>query len=213
VAWDLNSTQRELASGLSQPNPFVWLFEVVVPSSPATMLRLAANTSHVNFGVNSNGDAIRYERAAFTVSVLSETSDGKLPSIQVAAGNPTREIQALIEEYDGLIGQTAKLYLVNVGAVEAGALMTYTGEVISTQSTEKAVSCEVGAYTLQNQRLPSNRALRDFCRFKYKSNRCGYTGAIADCDKSLDGPNGCRAHSNETRFGGFPGNPPSGAGL
>jgi len=152
VAWDLNPTQRELASGLSQPNPFVWLFEVVVPSSPATMLRLAANTSDVNFGVNSDGDSIRYKRAAFTVSALSEGSDGKLPSIQVAAGNPTREIQALIEEYDGLIGQTAKLQLVNVGA-------------------------------------------------------------IVDCDKSPDGPNGCRAHSNETRFGGFPGNPPSGAGL
>ena len=43
------------------------------------------------------------------------------------------------------------------------------------------------------------------CPFTFKDGWCDYKGEIPDCDKTYSGPNGCKAHNNEVRFGGFVG--------
>jgi hypothetical protein len=35
--------------------------------------------------------------------------------------------------------------------------------------------------------------------------QCGYIGALATCDLTLNGANGCRFHNNEQRMGACPG--------
>jgi hypothetical protein len=43
------------------------------------------------------------------------------------------------------------------------------------------------------------------CRYlrRYKGAQCGYAGALASCDGTFNGPNGCVAHANQARYGGF----------
>lgn len=61
---------------------------------------------------------------------------------------------------------------------------------------------------LSGVQLPVRLVVPNVCMWAYKSARCGYSGAIATCDKGLDTPNGCKVHFGSTAtlpFGGFPG--------
>lgn len=204
MAWELDGPQQQQIGALSNQFPFVWLFEVRVPSDSASRIRIANYTKDVTFGQDSTGADIVYTKWPFQVEDLNEDSGASLPTITVTVSNITREIQAFIEEYDGLVGQQCELQLVNVSTLASGAYLEYTGEVIALQADESAVALEVGSYNLQRQVFPSNRALKNFCRHRYQGNRCGYTGSLPTCDKSLNGPDGCVVHGNEPRFGGFP---------
>uniref|UniRef100_UPI002B053875 hypothetical protein n=2 Tax=Aeromonadaceae TaxID=84642 RepID=UPI002B053875 len=77
-------------------------------------------------------------------------------------------------------------------------------EIVSSSSPDYAVSIELGAENPLMRMFPGRTQMRDRCSFRYKSACCGYTGALPSCDLTLTGDNGCRAHQNESRFGGAP---------
>ncbi len=61
------------------------------------------------------------------------------------------------------------------------------------------------AFDLAGVRAPKRQCVANICQWKYKSVQCGYTGALATCDKTLDA---CKAHFGSTAelpFGSFPG--------
>ncbi len=67
------------------------------------------------------------------------------------------------------------------------------------------VTLTCGHDRLLSHLVPAGRFVRDACRWRYKAtDECGYTGSLATCSKRLEGPNGCRAHGNVERFGGWP---------
>lgn len=67
-----------------------------------------------------------------------------------------------------------------------------------------------------NINLPFCNYNRDFCRWVFDSAECGFStygelnttnyrlAKATSCDHTLKGPNGCTAHKNTRRFGGFP---------
>jgi phage-related protein len=83
-----------------------------------------------------------------------------------------------------------------------------------------------GKFNVLGIKLPQGMYHRNFCNWKFKSRECGFmwqgggagypnvTGTLdsenfpfADatkCDHTLKGSNGCLAHNNVKRFGGFP---------
>ena len=207
MSWDTSTGDNALINANSLDLPFVWLLEVEVPTTPPSRVRICRYTESIDYGVNSSGQAINYEPFPFSIEKIEEDSEGTLPSIAISVSNVTREIQALLEAYGGLIGQVTRLMLVNVTDLNGSPLLEYAGEVVSLTASESAVVFEVAAFRLASQPVPSKRALSDFCRFKYKGGRCGYTGALPTCDKVLGGDNGCEAHANQERFGGFPSMP------
>ena len=207
MSWNTSDADNALLNANSLNFPFVWLFEVEVPTVPPSRARLCRYSEAIEYGVNSAGAPINYEPFPFSVEKIDEDSEATLPSIAISVSNVTREIQALLEAYGGLIGQATRLQLVNTTALGSPPLLMYDGEVVSLTASEAAVVFEVAAFRLARQPVPSKRALSDFCRFKYKGGRCGYTGALPTCDKVLGGENGCEAHSNQERFGGFPSMP------
>jgi phage-related protein len=71
-----------------------------------------------------------------------------------------------------------------------------------TTADEKWVSFTLGAPSPFRVRFPRNRILKDYCRWRFKSTECGYSGGETTCDKTLAQ---CRLRSNSARFGGFPG--------
>ena len=203
MSWDFTQAQQQQVGALSNQYPFVWLFEVEIPTTPPTRARLAAYTEDITYGASTTGADVVYTAYPFEVSAVQEDNAASLPRLTVSISNEAREVQALVEEYDGLIGQPVVLQLVNVSTLAAGAYRIYEGEVITLTGDAESVAIEVGSYSLSTQLLPSQRALRDYCRHKYKGARCKYTGALPTCDKSLNGADGCEVHSNADRFGGF----------
>jgi len=88
-----------------------------------------------------------------------------------------------------------------------------------------SISEESVDFTLESRfnivgvKIPLRTYNRSFCSFKFGSVECGYghTGigstsldsdyplaSESNCDHTLYGPNGCTAHNNGDRFGGFP---------
>ena len=78
-------------------------------------------------------------------------------------------------------------------------------DITASSSTDWTVSWTLGSENALALPFPRFKQRRDRCRFRYKDQDCGYSGGLATCDLSLDGSNGCTAHSNEINFGGFPG--------
>lgn len=210
MSWPSDPAKQAAIGRTSDEQPYVWLFDVEIPTDPPTRVRITTAGEPVEYEFASDGSPLVWQPYPFTVESIRENTESDLPSIRVAVSNIAREVQALIEEYDGLIGQPCRLRLVHLGTLAAGAYIIYRGEVISLTADEQVIGFEMGSYSLQRQLMPSQRALRDYCRFKYKGNRCGYTGALPSCDKTLNGPNGCVVHDNEERFGGFPSMPKPG---
>jgi len=72
--------------------------------------------------------------------------------------------------------------------------------------TRELVEFELAAaFDLAGVRLPKRQVLASICMWQYRSAECGYSGAIAACDKTLAA---CKAHfgaSSQLPFGAFPG--------
>jgi len=97
-------------------------------------------------------------------------------------------------------------------------------DAITITPTEVNIKLE-SKFNILDVQVPLRMYYRDFCGFTYKSPECGYdfayylgSGVNAElfplasetsCDHTLRGPNGCLAHDNTLRFGGFPTIPPT----
>lgn len=60
------------------------------------------------------------------------------------------------------------------------------------------------AFDLQGIRAPKRQCISNICQWTYKSVECGYAGALATCDKTLDA---CKAHfpGVQLPYGSYPG--------
>lgn len=188
---------------LSSDQAFVVLIEVQVPSTPLTRFRLAANPTAVSWQGNT------YSPAALGLSVLREDGEGGFGELEVTLGNARRDAMPYLEQYD-LSGQPARLILVSQAELTSGeAVIDDPYRVISVAASAEAIVLRLGQWNAYQSQFPGAVAAREHCRFQYRGARCAYTGALATCDKTRQGPNGCEAHAVDSddhprRFGGFP---------
>lgn len=206
---------------------FIWLYEIVVPTDPITVYRLARETEAIEF----NG----YTFSPFPIShdTIERDRAGDLPSTSLVVSNMSREVISTLELYDGLVGQTVRIYLTHSLLIESSQYIAEEDfEVLSSSATAESVQLSLGSTNLFDSKIPKQRMMRFHCRHRYQSPECGYSlvstdpNYLASCDKSLSGPNGCEAHGasytaagltpiHPDRFGGFPGipTPTTGGGL
>lgn len=198
----LNAAWKAKKNALDQPTPWVWLYEVVLPSSPETTLYLAEYDEPVTYAGNT------YEPFPIKHTEPTEDSAGKLASITVSVANASREIQAYLEAFDYLTGQAVTIHLVENPTAPTAALSS-TLLITSTTANEQVATFQLSLAFNAFGITVGRRMYRDACGWRFGSAECGYSGPISDCDKTLGGPNGCRTHSNAARFGGAPGIPQS----
>lgn len=126
---------------------------------------------------------------------------------------------------DGFRGDIAT---VSIGYMSSG-VVTATGwettyAVDADSLGEDSVTLRLGSSdAVEGSEVPRRTTQESGCQNDYKRGLCSYRGSLATCDKSLDGPNGCRVHfpdiqyadTDGTRtltpsrpFGGFPGSFP-----
>jgi len=142
-----------------------------------------------------------------TIFDLSYTEEvGRLASAEITINDFTRAIRQKEAEFGGApSGFKVRIKVVNSAIPEGEPEFSLYYDVKSSSSTEYQVSWSLGADNILSYSFPIHKQYRDRCRFRYRGSDCGYVGTITTCDFTLDGPNGCSAHNNTHRFGGFPG--------
>lgn len=181
---------------LRASDPWIWLFEFEIPTTPPTRLRLAANPEAVTFGTDSDGNALTYSPFPIRIGTMRQTSEGDIPSVDITIGNPDRILSAYIETYDGMIGQPVKAILVNSGDLaNPRSKLEDRGEIRLCTVGGNSVVVRVSTYSLYQRRFPPFRYVSRTCRHQFGDVNCGYAipagatnttgGGYNVCSKSL----------------------------
>lgn len=177
-----------------------WLPLITVEVNAATTLRLVPNPTTVTF------DGQNYAPFGCEIEDVVQDAKGGLHDVSISVSNVTREISAYVE-FNELRGARVSIKYVNsANLADADAVVLEERyEVMSIQvKGSQFVTFILGHDRITQHQFPSGRFFRDNCRWIYKSVECGYVGGLATCSKILEGANGCRAHANVPRFGGYP---------
>lgn len=185
---------------ISSGTPFLICLKIDVVN-PATLsivetLYLVKNTEDVTVG----GQVY----TAFPFEIQVKSSSGEVPTATVVADDYSRAIQARMQAYGGGVGFIIDIMVVNASAAPEIVDTEYF-EVIGASAARNIVTWTLGDDNPLASPFPKRRQLMDRCPWRYKSARCKYVGAMPSCDLTLNGSNGCAAHSNDLNFGGFPG--------
>lgn len=163
-------------------------------------IRFCKNPVNIEF---PTGSGTIYEAANFEIDVSYEANEQ--PRVSFTANDVTGIIRERMEAYGGAVGSDVTVTVVNTDALDQPPEFQETFEIIGAKAPPGfKVAFSLGSENPLALRFPRNLQYRDRCPYQYKGARCGYAGAMASCDYTLDGANGCRAHSNIANFGGFP---------
>lgn len=182
--------------------PYLCLLDVeVVNRDTGTVvetLRFVRNPEDVTFNGNT------YSKAMFDISFKQEA--GKFAEVTLSMNDYTQTLQARMEQYGGGIGSNVTFYVVASSNLASGQADTVEYfKIVGATSSDYRQEFSLGAENALTQPFPRRRQTKDFCQWRYKSAQCGYSGGMATCDLTLQGANGCAAHSNTVNFGAFPG--------
>lgn len=179
-------------------DPFIWLFEIVIDDTES--VRIARYQTNVTF----DGDT--YYAVAFDIGPLTESAEGKTPTITVTVQNVTLEGQALLDSYSGLVGHKAWLRLVNADMLGDGeAMVEVSMKIQATNSGAEVIQFQLGRADLFQRMAPKGRFMRDYCQWTYGGEECRFplTDSLPTCDHTLAGSNGCRVHGDLAVANGF----------
>lgn len=223
MARELPDTFLDHARQLRDEAPWVWLFELEVPTDPPTRYRLTNSQTAIQFGTDSDGAAITYSPFPIVHGGVSEDGEGNLPSLKVQIGGASLEMSATLDTYGGLEGQPVVVRLVSTADLaDVTSQIRFDGVVTECVVTAERVELTIGSYDVTRLQVPGRRYMRNHCRYRYGGPECGYDltnatllAAFPRCAKTLAA---CRLHGDAEddaglpilhpeRFGGFPGIP------
>ncbi|MCP4341370.1 MAG: hypothetical protein GY799_21445 [Desulfobulbaceae bacterium] len=177
-----------------------WILLLTFIYSNETPVRVCLDNTEITWGGNV------YSPASFELSGLTETKDSETPGVPLTVHDVNRAIIPVLQEYDGAIGSTVVLSIINSTQISSSTPeLQETMEILECSFDEDGViTFKLGAEDLSSRACPPSRYLKNHCRFKFKGTdgRCGYTGSETKCNRTLAR---CRALNNQSRFGGFVG--------
>lgn len=186
---------------IDKSDPWLVLLQIVI-TGESEPLYLVNNNEDIIF------DGNEYIAYPFTMSLPSQTNKGELPSVMLAISNVTRALQPYLEEYNGCVGSTVNIIVVNAGQLsENYAELTTSLTIMSCVANASDVTFQLGAANPLQKKFPQDQYLANSCRFKFKGAYCGYSGTESFCNKTLDQ---CKLYNNSARFGGHTGLTPGG---
>ena len=179
-----------------------WLILVELDYDDSNIVRVCKNTEDIQW----NG----YNWIAFPMelSVKTDSSKGEIPSVQIHISNVNKMMQSYAENYNGAIGKKVILRLVNSKHLDLTT--PEIEEIFTITKVDTDRNWVIITLSLLNPFLltfPKQKYIKNFCRFKFKGPRCGYTGPADHCDHTYEC---CKKLGNERRFGGFVGIPEGG---
>lgn len=204
MARDLHADMDAAKNLVASDSAWIVLFEISVSDIEA--LRITNNEEAVTFNSNI------YSPFPIMMESMEESGKGDLPYINVTVSNVERVLTDYMEQRNGLLDRAVTMKLVNESNLaDEAASITINLVIREVTVTENAITFRLSHHPFFQVQMPHQRFYRGRCRWAFKSTECGWssggTGESETCDKTIDGDNGCEAHLNQTRFGGFPGIP------
>lgn len=181
--------------------------------SAASWVELWAIQSAVGTGVfiTSHPTSITFAGIVwdpFPISRSDDTRDtqGSVPFITVSVSNIDRAIQVELDA-GNLIDRLAVKYLVNTANLAAAAT-TERFRILEAEVDDLVATFKLGPASPMEMDFPSRRFQRNRCDHVYGGTGCGYdtarAGALATCDRTLLGANGCKVHGDDEVTAGKP---------
>lgn len=178
---------------IAQDSVWITLLEVEIPNEDS--LRICYNNEDITW----NGRL--WTAFPFVIDTVKQNKT-EIPQVPVKISNITRAIERYIEQYDGFIGYTVILRVVNSKYLDQIVPeIEETFVIQKTSSDAEWAKFELGGSLPLRMRFPFRRVLKDWCWYTYKGIECGAVSELADCPHTLSG---CRERSNSVRFGGEP---------
>lgn len=195
MARDLGAIQQEQQTTLRADHPWVWLYEVEVPTDPPTRFRITNYTEDIEFGFDGAGDPLTYSRFPVSAGDIVQSKDGDLPRIRVSVANATREVGAVVEQYGGLVGQPAVIRVVNIEALDVpGADIRFDAQIVRTTANAEAITFELSPANLHDAEFPRWRYMSQHCNFPFGGVLCGYVIPASPGDTVGTGFSTCPKH-------------------
>lgn len=196
------AAQRD-KSKLASGDAWIMLLDVIWNG---THIRFARNVDPISFDAGDGLGVQTYEAFNFDLSV-EQKSGGQLSTMNLKASNTMRILQGIIEQYAGIVGAVANIYVYNTANPAGEPDLALTTTIMATSCTAETVTLSLSAPSPMRTLFPRFLYRANFCMWvsNYKGAQCGYTGVITNCDGTYAGGNGCQIHDNQARFGAFPG--------
>lgn len=162
-------------NALDQDSPFIWLFEVEIPTDPPTRYRFNNGTTQIAYGADINGDPVVYDPYKVKVGKIIQNKSGDLPTVRVVVSNVTREVGLIVDTHNGLSGQAVTIRIVNSATLlDPTAEVRIDSVIRSASVNNNAAMFVISPYNLQQHKTPSRRYLKNHCNFHFGQARCGY---------------------------------------
>jgi phage-related protein len=136
---------------------------------------VTSNNDDVQFGTTLDGEPVGYTPWPMSIGKIVRTKKGDLPQMTITVSNAKRALPGYLETYDGLVGQPAVLQLVSLGELNnADAALRFDGEVMGAEVSAEQVTFTIGSVNLKQLKFPSQRFVKEHCRFRFGGALCGY---------------------------------------
>lgn len=174
--------------------------DIINPENGVKVDRIRLVDYVCNLTIGSN----EYVKFPFEIDFKEES--GEVQNLTLSLQDQSGVVMPYLREYRGGIGSKVLVRLVTVTPDNKSAIVDFSEvfDVVGSGSSEYVITFELGSENPLSKLCPNRTQMRDRCSFRYKSCECGYKGDLESCDLSLFGKNGCRAHKNSKRFGGYP---------
>ena len=193
---------------MEQRDPYIWLYAIDIPTDPRTKLRVTPYPETVEFERDSAGTTISWYPFSIGHADVSRDAEGKLPSVALIVQNVTLTMADFLRSHGGLIGESVRIALMHKPDLPDGTpIRDERYEIQNANVREGSVTLQLGQYSLYRLGFPNRRITRDYCGHAYGGAGCGYdttrAGALASCDKTKDGTNGCTVHGTDEEGAGM----------
>jgi lambda family phage minor tail protein L len=189
-------------NSIGSVEPFLIALDITIPGVTETV-HIVRNTDDITWR------GFLYKAIPFEISELNETSVDEVPNVTLSVSNVDNIIGSYVAEYDlynkqhGFSPIDVVIYIVsNADLTNPDPVATFSLMLLQPSINSENVVFTLGAQNPFIMRFPLQRMMKDHCRYKFRSPRCGYKGDAQTCNKTLAQ---CREYKNNTRFGGFPG--------
>jgi hypothetical protein len=205
VARALTSAVTANKNKSSLTTAFVYLIELQLNDSQC--VRVAAN-----YDAQVAYQGVTWYPARVDVGPTKRSADGRIDDATLKISNVSR---AFVNYLDGasILDRRVRLIILDISqASDATAGIEDTYLVQALEVTDLEISLRIGDANPLQLPVPAERFLRTICRYLHEygdpARRCGYdsstAGALASCDGTLEGSNGCRVHGDNEVSRGLP---------
>lgn len=143
-----------------------------------------------------------YQAFPVKLGTVGEDMTGTDPSVSLDVDNVALGMEYYVVKEKGAVETPVIIRVINTMNLDGEADLEEHYMVKNTEIKEEYIRFTLGNGYSVHSRRPTDRYMKNSCRFCYKGCRCGYYGDLPTCNHTLAD---CKRHGNSRRFGGFPG--------